>query len=70
MQTEMRKAVYPMKMERLIGILSILLQLERVTAPETDVICVAIHTLNRPLSVWHSSPDAALVGVFLTRKRA
>ena len=34
MQTEMRKAVYPMKMERLIGILSILLQRERVTAPE------------------------------------
>ena len=33
-----------MKMERLIGILSILLQLERVTAPETGVICVAIHT--------------------------
>ena len=44
MQTEMRKAVSPMKMERLIGILSILLQLERVTAPETGVICVAIHT--------------------------
>ena len=44
MQTEMRKAVYPMKMERLIGILSILLQLERVTTPETGVICVAIHT--------------------------
>ena len=34
MQTEMRKAVYPMKMERLIGILSILLQREKVTAPE------------------------------------
>ena len=34
MQTEMRKAVYPMKMERLIGILSILLQREEVTAPE------------------------------------
>ena len=30
----MRKAVYPMKMERLIGILSILLQRERATAPE------------------------------------
>ena len=34
MQTEMRKTVYPMKMERLIGILSILLQREKVTAPE------------------------------------
>ena len=34
MQTEMRKAVYLMKMERLIGILSILLQREKVTAPE------------------------------------
>ena len=28
------KAVYPMKTERLIGILSILLQREKVTAPE------------------------------------
>ena len=34
MQTEMRKAVSPMKMERLIGILSILLQQDKVTAPE------------------------------------
>src|SRR5699024_2031543 len=34
MQTELRKAVQPMKMDRLIGILSILLQRERVTAPE------------------------------------
>lgn len=34
MQSEMRKAVRPMKMERLIGILSILLQQEKVTAPE------------------------------------
>ena len=33
-----------MKMERLIGILSNLLQREQVTAPETGVICVAIHT--------------------------
>ena len=37
------KAVQLMKMEQLIGILSILLQLERATAPETGVICVAIH---------------------------
>ena len=44
MQIKEGKAVHPMKMERLIGILSILLQLERVTAPETGVICVAIHT--------------------------
>ncbi len=34
MQTEMRKTVVSMKMERLIGILSILLQREKVTAPE------------------------------------
>ena len=34
MQTKSGKAVYPMKMERLIGILSILLQREKVTAPE------------------------------------
>ena len=34
MQTEIRKPVYPMKMKRLIGILSILLQRETVTAPE------------------------------------
>ena len=34
MQTESGKAVHPMKMERLIGILSILLQREKVTAPE------------------------------------
>ena len=34
MQTESGKAVGPMKMERLIGILSILLQREKVTAPE------------------------------------
>ena len=33
-----------MKMERLIGILSNLLQREQVTAPETGVICVDIHT--------------------------
>ena len=33
-----------MKMERLIGILSNLLQREQVTTPETGVICVAIHT--------------------------
>ena len=33
-----------MKMERLIGILSNLLQREHVTAPETGVICAAIHT--------------------------
>ena len=33
-QAEIRKAVAPMKMERLIGILSILLQREKVTAPE------------------------------------
>ena len=32
-----------MKMERLIGILSNLLQREQVTAPETGVIYVAIH---------------------------
>ena len=32
-----------MKMERLIGILSILLQREKVTAPETAVMGVAIH---------------------------
>ena len=34
MQIETKKAVVSMKMERLIGILSILLQRERVTAPE------------------------------------
>ena len=34
MQIKEGKAVHPMKMERLIGILSILLQRERVTAPE------------------------------------
>ena len=37
-----------MKMERLIGILSILLQRGKVTAPETGVICVAIHTFEWP----------------------
>ena len=34
MQIKAGKAVHPMKMERLIGILSILLQRERITAPE------------------------------------
>ena len=34
MQIKAGKAVVPMKMERLIGILSILLQRERITAPE------------------------------------
>ncbi len=33
-----------MKMERLIGILFNLLQREQVTASETGVICMAIHT--------------------------
>ena len=34
MQADMRKAVHPMKMERFIGILSNLLQCEKVAAPE------------------------------------
>ena len=71
MQTEIRKAVYPMKMERLIGILSILLQLERVTAPETGVICVAIHTFEWAfVRLALFALIAAAVGVFLMRKKA
>ena len=36
MQTDSGKAVVSMKMERLIGILSILLQREKVTAPQLE----------------------------------
>ena len=35
-QAESRKSVHPMKMGRLIGILSILLQREKVTAPQLE----------------------------------
>ena len=71
MQTEMRKAVYPTKMERLIGILSNLLQREQVTTPETGVICVAIHTFEWAfVRLALFALIAAAVGVFLMWKKA
>ena len=60
-----------MKMDRLIGILSILLQLERLTAPETGVICVAIHTFEWAfVRLALFALIAAAVGVFLMWKKA
>ena len=71
MQTESEKAVDPMKMERLIGILSNLLQREQVTTPETGVICVAIHTFEWAfVRLALFALIAAAVGVFLMWKKA